>query len=234
MWTYNVVRELVQTTGRRALPEIVPQSDAEMEAIGRAGAVASGEDICVLKVHERIATDLPNSCYVVTRRDIRDTMMSFMRFMVVDFENGLHFVRSAIESENHLATFPPTRSIIIDYTDIVDEPAAVVGEIARRLSIAVTPAQVEAIVTRFSKPSVAARIAEKDQRLRQRISALQPVDRRDVIVLGMKKFRAFDKETGFQTGHVSDYQEGDWRHILTAEQQARLEAVIATSAPTQR
>lgn len=229
MWTFNVVRNLIGTTGRRALPEIVPQSDQEMEAIGRAGAVAPGEDIYVLKVHSRIAADLPNSFYVVTQRDIRDAMMSFVRFMMVDFNAGLDFVRAALPSQRHFSSFPPARSIVVEYADIVSEPSEVVGKIAQRLSIAVTPSQVETIVTRLSKPSVAARIAEKDRLIRQRISALQPVDRREVVVLGMKEYRAFDKETGFQTGHVSDYREGDWRQILTTAQQVQLEAVIAES-----
>jgi hypothetical protein len=50
-----------------------------------------------------------------------------------------------------------------------------------------------------------------------------------VVVLGRDNVRAFDPETGFQSGHVSNYQEGDWKRILTTEQKSRLEELISTT-----
>jgi hypothetical protein len=41
--------------------------------------------------------------------------------------------------------------------------------------------------------------------------------------------RAFDTSTGFQSGHVSNYQDGAWQSILTAEQKSRLDKIIEQS-----
>ena len=45
------------------------------------------------------------------------------------------------------------------------------------------------------------------------------IDMREIVYFSRDNYRAFDRRTGFQTGHVSKYQSGDWRHILTADEQ---------------
>jgi hypothetical protein len=226
MWTFNVVRDLVRGTGIAVRPELVPHDDAEMEAIGRAG-IAADDGIYVLKVHAHIPADLPHSLYVVTHRDLRDSLISFMRFAHRDFDAGLRFVAGAIRSEQHFSTFPAARRLDLDYAAIVGEPAAVVAALAARLAIPAPPELVAEIVGRFSKARVRDRIVSQEQALRDRIAARLPVDRRDFVPQEDNSLRAFDTATGFQSGHVSDYRDGDWRTILTADQQARLEALIA-------
>jgi hypothetical protein len=226
MWTFNVVRELVRSTGAAVRPELVPHDDTEMEAIGRAG-IATDDGVYVLKVHTHIAADLPHSLYVVTHRDLRDSLVSFMRFAHRDFDAGLRFVAGAIRSEQHFSTFPVARRLDLDYGRIVAEPAAVVTALAARLAIPAPPEVIAEIVARYSKSRVRDRVVSREQALRDRIAAHQPVDRRDFVPQEDHTLRAFDTETGFQSGHVSDYRDGDWRTLLTAGQQARLEALIA-------
>jgi hypothetical protein len=50
-----------------------------------------------------------------------------------------------------------------------------------------------------------------------------------MVILGPQNVRAFDTDTGFQSGHVSNYREGDWKRILSAKQKFRLEALIAAA-----
>lgn len=226
MWTFNVVRDLVRSTGTAVRPELVPHDDAEMEAIGRAG-IAAADGVYVLKVHTHIPADLARSLYVVTHRDLRDSLVSFMRFAHRDFDAGLRFVAGAIRSEQHFSTFPAERRLDLDYAAIVGEPEQVVATLAARLAIPVLPELVAEIVGRYSKANVRDRIVSREQALREQIAARQPVDRRDFVPQEDRSLRAFDTETGFQSGHVSDYRDGDWRKILTADQQARLEALIA-------
>jgi hypothetical protein len=226
MWTFNVVRDLVRSTGSAVQPELVPHDDVEMEAIGRAG-IAADDGVYVLKVHAHIPADLPHSLYVVTHRDLRDSLVSFMRFAHQDFEAGLHFVASAIRSEQHFSTFPAERRLDLDYAAIIGAPAEVVAALAARLAIPAPPDLVAEIVARYSKARVRDRMVSREQALRDRIAAHQPVDRRDFIAQQDHSLRAFDTATGFQSGHVSDYRDGDWRKILTADQQARLETLIA-------
>ncbi|HVW91359.1 MAG TPA: sulfotransferase [Devosia sp.] len=226
MWTYNVVRELVRSTGRTPLPEIVPQSDEDNEAIGRAG-IAAGDGLYVVKLHARIPQDLPHSFFVVTHRDLRDAMISFMRFTKGDFHAGLRFVAGAMRMERHFSGFPDDRRLDIQYPDIVDRPAEVVAAIAGRLGIEASATTVAAILEGFSKEKVQERIAAREKALSERIAARQPVDRRDFVPMSETQIRAFDTATGFQSGHVSAYREGDWRKILSPAQQAEVEALMA-------
>ena len=215
MWTFNVVRDLVRLTGRPVLPEIVPHDDAEMEQLGHAG-IAANDGTYVLKVHTRLPVNLPHSFYVVTHRQIRDSIVSFMRFTHADFEAGLRFAAGAIRLEQHFAGFPTGRALQIAYRDIVGQPEAVVRALAKALAVELGDGDAESIVARYAKDKVQARLVAREQELRQQIGAGQAVD-----------VRAFDMTTGFQSGHVSAYREGDWRTILTREQQAAIAALIA-------
>lgn len=226
MWTFNVARDLVRAAGTTPKPELVPQDDAEMEAIGRAG-IEAGDGVYVLKVHTHIEADLPHSFYVVTHRDLRDSVVSFMRFTHGDFDAGLRFAAGAIRSEQHFSTFPADRTLHLDYAEITGEPGIVVAKLGARLGIPTPAPLVAEIVARYAKDKVRERLVAREQALREKIAARQPVDRRDFIAQGDRSLRAFDTATGFQSGHVSDYREGDWRKILTPAQQGALAALIA-------
>lgn len=227
MWTFNVVRDLLRGAGRAVRPEVVPHADAEMEAIGRA-AIVVGDGVAVLKVHSRIPADLPHSFYLVTRRDLRDSLVSFMRFTHCDFDGGLRFLAGAVRLERHYGRFPADRSLQIEYGDIIARPEAVVRTIARRLGIEAGAFLAAEIVERYSKPNVEARLIERERLLRQKLDARQPLDVREFVPLPDHSLRAFDLATGFQSGHVSAYEEGDWRHILSPEQRAAVEGLIGT------
>jgi hypothetical protein len=226
MWTFNVARDLVRLTRQLALPELVPHDDAEMEKIGRAG-IAADDGVYVLKVHTRIAADLPHSLYLVTHRSIRDSLVSFMRFTHADFEAGLRFVAGAIRLEQHFSNFPAERSLQIGYRDIVETPEVVVTAIAGRLAIAIEAGQAADIAARYAKDKVQARLVERERALREQIGAGEPVDVRDFVPMADRSLRAFDTTTGFQSGHVSSYREGDWQAILTDVQKAAVDNLIA-------
>jgi hypothetical protein len=226
MWTFNIVRDLVRSTGRQVLPDVVPHEDEAMEAIGKAGIAASDEATYVLKLHIPISASLEKSCFVVTQRDPHDSLVSFMRFAKCDFDYGLRFLASAIRLDRHFATFPRDRTIVIAYTDIASRPATVISEIGRRLSIDVDPALANTLVERYSKTSVQARLVEREAQLKTKISNKQPVDLRDFVPSMDNSIRAFDTDTGFQSGHVSAYKDGEWRGILTPAQQWAVEKLI--------
>ena len=228
MWTFNIVRDLVRSTGRQVLPEIVPHADEEMEAIGKAGISAPDDATYVLKVHIPISAELEKSCFIVTKRDPHDALVSFMRFTKCDFDFGLRFLASAIRLDRHFATFPADRTIVLAYPDIVSRPKDVISEICAKLSIDADNPIIYTLIERYSKSSVQARLVEREGALKAKISNKQPVDKRDFVPsMDNNSIRAFDTETGFQSGHVSAYQDGDWRRILTQAQQWAVEQLIA-------
>jgi hypothetical protein len=85
-----------------------------------------------------------------------------------------------------------------------------------------------AIVRGLSKEKVALLIERKERDIIRRAREDSPIKADEVVVLGPKNMRAFDTATGFQSGHVSNYREGDWKRILTEEQKSRIEVLVGT------
>jgi hypothetical protein len=228
MWCLNVTRALLRAAGRTVLPEHIPQHPQQMMAHADTAAIDSDpQRVWTLKTHLLIRPDAARSIFISPRRDPRDALMSYMRFMRHDFETALPAVRTWRELLRHYDGFPANRLLRLDYREIADRPAAAAGRIAAFLALALTPQTIETEVEAFSKAEVAKRIGQTERRLRERIAAGQKISPAEVVRLAGGAARAFDLETGFQSGHVSSYRDGDWRHLLTPEQQQRLEAALA-------
>jgi Sulfotransferase domain len=231
MWLFNVTRQIARAAGFRVLPTPVPQSDKAMFAAAEEGLRDHSSDrLWVLKVHSRVRSDRPRSRFILPRRDIRDVVVSYMRFMRCDFEFFLPYVAPAIALQRHFASFPPDRALFLDYADIVARPAAVAHAVAEFLGAPVEQESTDAIASELSKENVAQLIAAREQDLQYRDRAGLPIAPGEVVVLGPRNMRAFDTETGFQSGHVSNYRDGDWKNILTAAQQTRLAAAIEAAS----
>ena len=91
-------------------------------------------------------------------------------------------------------------------------------------------ARSEEIAAKFTKAAVKRRIDAAESELRARAKdGRVPANDPGLVVLSPTNWRARDIETDFQSGHVSDYRDGDWRWLLTAEQQAAINALIEAS-----
>jgi hypothetical protein len=227
MWTFNIARELVRRSGRVLLPTNALIHESEHEQAGRAGALRDDDSVTVVKVHQSIKPDTPHSLYVVTRRDARDAMISYMRFMGRrELEAGLQFLRAAVTQDAHFMAIPTELRLTVDYPDIVQTPARVVGAIAERLGIETTADDLSSIADKYSKSAVAEGIAKQDAEVVAQLERGDTPTDGTVVPVGQGRFRAFDPTTGFQTGHVSNYRDGDWKTILTAAQKQQVEDTI--------
>jgi len=224
MWTNNVIRDALTQAGYEVLPKYVLWSNGEMRRVYVDEALPDQDPrrVYLFKIHNRLDPEMPRSYFVSTIRDIRDAMMSWMRFMNSDFDSAL---RAAVDMSNtcdHYLKFPEGRHTRIRYVDIVQSPAATLRYLCQRLAITVADERIDEIVTRYSKANVIKRIAAKEQSYQEGVK--KGIDIADVEgIPGLNdSIRVYDKDTGFQSGHVSGYQEGDWRTILTADQIAKL------------
>ena len=230
MWVFNVTRQIVRAAGLEVLPTLVPQTEKAMLAVGREGFDDPATDrVRVLKVHMLLRSDLPQSLFILPRRDIRDGIVSFMRFMRCDFESAMKFAHDAIAAERHYDAFPRDRALIVNYADIVARPAEIAQTVAMFLEVPMERQATRAIAEELDKEKVARLIERQEQDLTCRIGKGRPITAGEVVVLGPQNVRAFDTETGFQSGHVSNYREGDWKSILSTEQKSRLAALIQLS-----
>ena len=204
MWTYNIVRELVALDGYEVRPAVVPKLEAEVAAEARlALRDPDPERIWVLKTHHPVA-DSPRALFVAPRRDLRDAMVSVMRFMRLDPGIALRAAEvSARLTDHYRETVPDARRLDLDYRETSADPLAALARIAAFLGIAVDADIAALLAGRYSKEAVRARL----DRL-QLAPSVQMVGNADGSA------RLFDPETGFQGGHVSDYRDGDWRQLL--------------------
>jgi hypothetical protein len=141
---------------------------------------------------------------------------------------AIKFARSALEYHRHYDEWPSDRALIIDYPDIVARPIDIVHRISAFLEVPVDRKTTNAIVCGLSKEKVAHLIERKEQDIFRRAREGGTITAEEVVVLGPQNIRVFDTATGFQSGHVSNYRQGDWMHILTVEQKYRLEVLVGT------
>lgn len=227
MWTFNLVREMAGKAGHVVMPPLSIMTDADRNRLGREAATGNHGHFYVIKTHAKIDPPPPNSMFVVTRRDIRDTLMSYMRFMDTDFEHGLAFVTTALEIERQYLSLPPDRLLTIPYPRIASGPQQLAIEIATRLHLSLDQQQIAEIVKGLTKGAVRARIEKNDRAMQKRLRHGKPLDPTQTVYVSPRLTRSFDTKTGFQTGHVSGYVEGEWQTILSGEQISRLDATIA-------
>ena len=136
MWIFNVTRQIVRAAGLKVLPSLVPKNDPDMVAAAQEGFRDLATDrVRVLKVHMFLNSDIPQSRFILPRRDIRDGMVSFMRFMRCDFESAMTYAQDAIANNRHYKAFPRDLALFIDFTDVVSRPADVAHTIAMFLKV---------------------------------------------------------------------------------------------------
>ena len=221
MWAFNVARALLQAAGREVHPAQVPKDDSQMMRCAREGlADADPRRIWVLKVHDRIPPDFERSRFVVTRRDLRDALVSYMRFLRCDFPRAFEMIAAAPEFYDTYDRAGPERVLQLDYGQIVGAPAAAAARIADFLAPSVEESARDRIVERFSKANVQRLVRSTEQSLEHRHRAGEEISRDEIVLAVDGSVRAFDRATGFQSGHVSDYRDGDWRHLLSPAQQS--------------
>lgn len=225
-WLFNVTREILRRAGRVVLPQRVPQEREDMFELARREAWTDTDParIWVLKVHGTLfRPDLPRSKIITSLRDPRDVLVSFRRFMNTSFEHALRISEEIRKYPEAYRDFPPGMVMSVDYEDIKTHPRRLLREIGEFLGVGLAVGAEADIVAAYSRQRVRQMTEQTtaDVMIRLRENA---VVARDEVVLrdGAQVERVYDPATAFQTGHVSDYRDGDWRRLLTDEEKRQI------------
>ncbi|HEX6144633.1 MAG TPA: hypothetical protein VFZ01_18085 [Geminicoccaceae bacterium] len=223
MWTCNVTRTLLRRAGRRVMPEQVPAREQDTVALAR--TVLEGADCgaaWVFKTHLWFQPLPPRSLFIAPRRDARDTLISYMRFMCTDFDAAREAAVQNAGLHGFYAALPAGLRLAVDYREIRHAP----GRVARRNRglprlgsgcIGVWEGRGRVDRTRVQR-------AISD---RERDPAGAGTEAEGILIRSCDgSERRFDPATGFQTGHVSDYVDGDWRTLLSPEQVGRMHEAL--------
>lgn len=224
-WVYNVVRAVLRLAGRQVFPSEVPQDPDDMFAhADQAIADTDPNKIWILKVHRYLRPDAPRSKFINTQRDLRDALVSFMRFMQCDFEQALKAMIESAEKTDHYRHFSPDSILHLEYMDIISQPLEAVRTISRFCDVELTEAEIRNVVTQFEKANVERLIQAKEADIERRARTGEPIARAEFVPQRFRPgmARAYDTATGFQSGHLSGYRDGDWRKLLTPDQRERM------------
>ncbi len=220
MWTYNVLRDVFAVAAYDVLPRYVPENNKEKTRIFREEAMQDHvpEHVYVLKTHLYLNLDMPRAYFFTTIRDVRDALMSWMRFMNADFELALQAAEGMTRNCDHYLACPEGKHTRLRYTDMLNKPADVLAFMCQHIGLAIKAEDIKTIVDRHSKKNVARRIAAKESSYKASLEEGQQMADMTTVESYNGAVRLYDKLTGFQSGHVSSYKDGDWQTLLSAQQ----------------
>jgi predicted O-linked N-acetylglucosamine transferase (SPINDLY family) len=220
MWTYNVTRSLIRAADLEPLPEKVPTDTTPFITKAFKEPPTENQVHCV-KTHFVVEPpkDDKNTLIIVPYRDIRDCIVSYMKFMHCNFEYALRAMKYwnptnvyyDLEEENILK---------IRYDEVVDEPLQTIQKIDSFIGTGVTFEQIEEINEQFSRKKVKQKVDALKNTSAEQVEISSEVLDSTPNMDGTQ--RIFDRNTGFQANHITSQKSGSWRETLSESQQQKL------------
>ena len=218
-WVYNITRELCRSAGVTPWPETIPPLDDELMAAAMSGDPGEGRVWCI-KTHRSIRSPESRIRIICPYRDVRDSLVSYMRFRAVSFDQALESVQEMMEVTDWYLKDKPDNVHALRYDTIIHNPVKAATDIAGFIGLAVPPEVLVKITGQFSRDRVARYIQDFEGNTSD--SAGRPGQPR----VSMRNIDgdaiAYDPATGFQSGHVGSLPDGSWRSELDQHQQDRL------------
>ena len=211
MWTYNVIREIFVNQKKNIIP-LSFCNDDEMLKHHCNNLNSHNDIISIIKIHKIIKKQYTNKTKIVINiRDPRDAVISYKRFMKLknySFQQTIKFINNSIDwIYYYRKNYNKEKLLEINFNDITDNPHKIFTKLEKFLYLKINKKMVNKIIEKFSKKKVS-EIIEK----------MRKTSKSNLVALNKNTIRKLDEKTGFQTGHVSDYKEGDWkRHFSNDE-----------------
>ena len=233
MWTFNVTRALIREAGLAPVPKRVPKTDEEgLEIVASYLRSAAADSRCVVKLHSLLHVS-PDLIVIRNKRDIRDRLFSYFQFLKVsiDEQSIEAAVSKSLAKEAHYDRWPADRILNIPFESIENQSDEVIRKIATFIGLsALNEKIIRSVDFRFSKQQVRKKIADLEHHVLDGEGNFKQGVNPDAVVEALGQVRAFDVDSGFQSGHVTDYCPGDWRHLWTERQKQMVDAAIRAAS----
>lgn len=212
MWAYNVVRKLLETSGREVKPEFVPLTDEEQMRWANAAIKSQdhGEVHCIkthlpLEFPEQVLSQIR---IITPYRDLRDAALSFIRFMDCDFEQALRAVEQMKLVTGHYLSLPKKYVHEIKYEEMFRDAQMTIKKMADFLEINIEEDKIKTIEGIFSKENVKIFIGNLGDEI--------------MNMTASGKIRRMDRRTGFQTSHIAENHAEKWSDVFSETEKAVL------------
>lgn len=183
MWTFNVARELLRLAGHTVLPTEIPrQEKVTGEILQKVLNDLNPGGIYALKTHT-LYECFPHARFIINHRDLRDVMISFMRFMNLNFEEGLEGAIEMIKTEDHFMKFPKDVTLHLEFTELTSNPLNTVVSIMKFLRLKLGQKEIDGVVEKFTKENVKRLITDTEQNIKDRGAAGQLVKEGEIVPL---------------------------------------------------
>ena len=220
MLSFNITREIFRINGRNIKPLQVPQSDQEMLSCfsTEANSDVNPSNQYIFKVHTLLKTDLPKSKYVVNIRNPFDICASFYQFMKCDINHAINVAKGHSSVIKHYQNCADNQIMFVRFEDLEKNLASTIEKIASFLDINLDIILANKISSKFSKSSVSRLIDKTTKNLEEKISLNQLIKDESIVRISANNYRAFDVNTGFQTGHISNRNSGEWYKLFNQKE----------------
>jgi len=213
MWTANVVRQIFLESKFNVLPQQQVPGDEDRIKLFQTKALNDTDPAnrYVLKVHTLLNPGIPRSKLITNIRNPYDVCASFYQFMKCDIDIAIGVALGLPKVINHYRQIDKDNLFVLRFEDIENEPSKVVSNLSNFLDVDLTQDQVQYICEKFTKEKIKSRITENDKSLSEKMVNKKGIKPTEIVILGKNNYRSFDAETGFQTGHISERNTGEWR-----------------------
>ena len=232
MWTFNVVREIINYSKINVLPKTLPLPNEDRRNIFERRALGdqNEKNHYVFKVHDLLDINIPRSKVITNIRNPYDVCASFYEFMKCDIDWAILVALEQTEYIEHCKKNDKKNLFIVKYEKIEEPSSKLVLELSEFLGVHLDENAALSIRKKFSKDNVRKIIADNDKSLYDKITKKQEIDAMEIVILGKNNYRSRDLRTGFQTGHISERKTGEWRLAFSeSEVQKIVEAIDNTA-----
>jgi hypothetical protein len=225
MWLYNVTRAVIATAGYKVVvPEDIRHTNEEL--FEQAYKVQLGDqEIYCAKLHLALPRGLPDTKIIFSYRDVRDAALSYMRFMRCDFSTMLATAIGMMQVTDFYHTNHSHGVLRLRYEKMTTNSVKAIRAISSFLECPIPENAIRSIAEQFSRDKVAKFIEGLSQLpvdAHGRISEESGASQYATIPNVDGSFRAIDRNTLFQTGHITSKHEGEWRQALNEDQRKAL------------
>ena len=219
MWITNVIKEIFANSNFNVLPKKSIQTNAENFEIYNSQALIDKNKLnkYVFKIHAKIEKIPPGSKVITTIRNPYDICASYHEFMKCKLVNSINSALLLIDFITHYKD-NSENVCIVNYDDIETKPTSLVKELGLFCDVQISENQIKEIVNKYEKTKIQKLIEKNDIELKQIIDENQKIDEQKIVRGREGGLRYFDLNTGFQSGHISKRENGDWKKVFSEEE----------------
>ena len=220
MWLFNVAREIFIINKYNVFPDKIPKNDKDFLDIYNSESVNDNNvsNKYVFKVHSPMNSDLLNSKVLTTIRDPRDVCASYKEFMKSDFESALTAAKGMIDFIKYYKPFDKDYLKFFKYEDIENRTIETIISLSKFIECEINFDTAKLISEKFNKQNVRSLIKNNDEKLMNKIKNKGKIEKSEIVYFSKENYRAFDKQTGFQTNHISNRNSGEWQKAFSKKE----------------